>query len=160
MSKNKKILTMLARGGVSQNDITSILRCSKRDVSTAARVLKEHGLSLEDVEVMDAVAIDELLFPKAPRVKNEFYLQPELDTYVERKKKNRRIPVKQFWGEYCALATHAGLMSYSYQTFCEMFSELAERTDAKKHFTHDPGAKAYIDWALSEITGKAHYQCF
>jgi transposase len=147
MSKNKKILTMVARGGASQKDIASILRCSKRDVSSASKAIKQHDLSLERIETMDEAAIDELFFPKPAHEKNESYLQPEMEAYVERKKKNRKIPVKQFWGEYCALAAQAGLMSYSYQSFCEMFSEFAQRTDAVKHFTHDPGAKAYVDWA-------------
>ena len=80
-------------------------------------------------------------------MKNDAYLQPEIDAFVERKKRNRKIPVKQFWGEYCALASQAGLLSYSYQTFCEMFSEYAERTNAVRRFIHVPGAKVYIDWA-------------
>lgn len=156
MSKNKKILTMLTRGGVSQKEIASILHCSKRDVSVAARVIREHGLEPEQIEMMDAVAVDELFFPKAEREKNEAYLQPDMETYIERKKKHRKIPVKHFWGEYCELAAHAGLMSYSYQTFCEMFSDLAEKTGATKHFVHEPGAKYYIDWAgdVSWLTDK------
>jgi transposase len=99
------------------------------------------------IDEMDEVAISELFFPKEPRARNEAYLQPEIESFVGRKKRHRKIPVKQFWGEYCALAAQSGLASYSYQTFCEMFADAAGKTDAIRRFIHEPGAKAYIDWA-------------
>jgi transposase len=147
MPKYKKILSMVVRGGASQKDIASLLRCSKRDVSLAAKVIREHSLTAQVIQEMDEAAIDELFFPKELRAKNEAYLQPEIESFVERKKRHRRIPVKQFWGEYCACAQQAGLMSYSYQAFCEMFQAVAEKTDAVRRFVHEPGAKCYIDWA-------------
>ena len=62
------------------------------------------------------------------------------------------------WIEYCDEAAAEGRMSYSYQTLCEKFSEEAERLGATRHFWHEPGAKAYIDWALPLLTGKFHYR--
>jgi hypothetical protein len=157
--RNKKILTMLARGQTSQKDIASILHCSKRDVSLAAKAIREHDLSAEEIEGMDDVAIARLFLPAKPRAKNESYLQPDMEAFVERKK-NRKIPVKQFWGEYCASAEQARLASYSYQMFCEMFADVAQKTDAVRHFVHEPGAKAFIDWALPVTTENDHYQSF
>jgi transposase len=147
MPKYKKILSMVARGGTSQQDIASMLRCSKRDVSRAVKVLREHGLTTQAIEEMDETAISELFFSKEPRAKNEAYLQPEIESFVERKKRHTKIPIKQFWGEYCVLSQQSGLLSYSYQTFCEMFQAVAEKTDAIRRFIHEPGAKCYIDWA-------------
>lgn len=66
MSKDKKILTMLARGGMSQEEIAPILRCSKRDVSLAAKAIKEHGLCIGKITAMGEAAIDGAFFPKAP----------------------------------------------------------------------------------------------
>jgi transposase len=158
--KSKKILTMLARGQTSQKDIASILHCNKRDVSLAAKAIREHGLGTEEIEGMDDAAIAGLFLPAEPRAKNESYLQPDMEAFVERKKKNRKIPVKQFWGEYCASAAQAHLASYSYQTFCEMFADVAQKADAVRHFVHEPGAKAFIDWAgdtgwlTDKISGK------
>ena len=37
MSKNKKILLAVAKGGMSQPDIAALLHVSKRDVSAAAK---------------------------------------------------------------------------------------------------------------------------
>ena len=64
MSKNKKILMMLAKGGASQADIAAALRVSKRDVSAGAKAIKEYGLTFDAVSSMDADVIDDLFFPK------------------------------------------------------------------------------------------------
>ena len=66
---------------------------------------------------------------------------------VERKKRNRKLTVKMFWMEHCEAAAAAGKSAYSYQTFCEMFAEAAERAGARRRLAHEPGAKAYVDWA-------------
>ncbi|WP_172136220.1 hypothetical protein, partial [Adlercreutzia sp. ZJ473] len=101
MSKNKKILMMLAKGGASQSDIAAALHVSKRDVSAGARAIREHRLTFDAISSMDADAIDELFFPKEVREPNGAYLQQDMAPLVERKKKNRKLPVKLFWIEYC-----------------------------------------------------------
>lgn len=147
MSKNKKILLALTRGGMGQSTIASSLHVSKRSVSEAAKVVGEHSLTYEQVLGMDPAAIDDTFFPKEGRGPNPAYLQPDMPALVERKKKSRRMPVKYLWAEHCEQAAEQGKLSYSYQAFCEMFAEEAERMGAIRHFRHDPGAKAYIDWA-------------
>ena len=147
MSKNKKILMMLTKGGVSQSDIAAALHVSKRDVSAGAKAVKEYGLTFDAVSSMDADVVDDLFFPKEEREPNGAYLQPEMEPLVERKKRNRKLPVKLFWIEYCERAAADGKLAYAYQTFCEMFADAAERMDATRHFVHEPGAKCYIDWA-------------
>ena len=147
MSKNKKILMMLAKGGVSQSDVAAALHVSKRDVSAGAKAIREYGLTFDAVSSMDADVVDDLFFPKEEREPNDAYLQPDMEPLVERKKKNRKLPVKLFWIEYCERAAEEEKLAYAYQTFCEMFSETAERMDATRHFIHEAGAKCYIDWA-------------
>ncbi len=149
MSKNKQILLALLRGGSSQETIAATLHVSKRNVSVAAKVIAEYGLKFSDVMSMDATAIDDIFFPKekAGRKKEDSYLQPNIEALVERKKKNRKLPVKLMWAEYCDMAISAGKAAYSYQTFCDMFAQVAQTTGAARHFTHVAGEKAYIDWA-------------
>ena len=158
MSKNKKILLMLAKGDFSQADVAAALHVSKRDVSACAKVLRERSLTFEALSAMGATEVDDAYFPKDGRQPSEAYLQPDLAASVERKKKSPKLPVKLMWIEYCEEAAADDRLAYSYQTFCEMFSQEAERLDAKRHFAHEPGAKAYIDWALPLLTGKAHYR--
>lgn len=147
MSKNKKILMMLAKGGASQSDIASALHVSKRDVSAAAKVVKEHGLAFDAVASMDADAVDSLFFPKEEREPNGAYLRQDMAPLVERKKRNRKLPVKLFWMEYCERAESEGKLAYSYQMFARLFADEAEKLGATRHFAHEPGAKCYIDWA-------------
>ena len=155
MSKNKKILLMLAKGGFSQADVAAALHASKRDVSACAKVLRERSLTFEALGAMGAAEIDDAYFPKDGRRPSEAYLQPDLAAMFGSKKRSPKLPVKLMWIEYCEEAAAEGRMSYSYQTFREMFSEEAERLGATRHFRHDPGAKAYIDWALPVGNDKA-----
>ena len=162
MSKNKQILLALLKGGSSQDAIAATLHVSKRDVSAAAKAVSNHGLGFADVMAMDAAAIDDTFFPKrqAGRKKDDAYLQPDMEDLIERKKRNRKLPVKLMWGEYCDMAASAGMAAYSYQTFCDMFAKEAETTGAARHFAHVAGEKAYIDWAgdaaklTDRVTGK------
>lgn len=162
MSKNKQILLALLRGGVSQNAVAAQLHVSKRDVSAAARAISNYNLKFSDVMSMDPTAVDDTFFPKAPlgRKKNDAYLQPNMEALINRKKANRKLPIKLMWGEYCDMAASSNKLAYSYQTFCEMFAQVAKQTGAARHFTHIAGEKAYIDWAgdtskiTDRITGK------
>ncbi len=156
MSKNKKMLMMLAKGGVSQADIASALHVSKRDVSAGAKVVKEYGLTFDAISSMGCDVVDDLFFPKEKREPNDAYLQQDMAPLVERKKKNRKLPVKLFWIEYCERAEAEEKLAYSYQMFARLFAEEAERMGATRHFVHEPGAKCYIDWAgdVAHLTDK------
>lgn len=147
MSKRKRILLMLARGGLSQADVAAVLHVSKRDVSAASRMIRERGLTVDDVEAMTDADADGLFVVPGGGESGAGYLKPVMGPFVERRRRDRRLTVKMFWMEYCIQAASAGLMAYSYQTFCEMFSDEAERLGAVRHFRHEPGAKAFIDWA-------------
>lgn len=146
MSKRRKILLMLAKGGVSQSEVAAALHASKRDVSACARAMRERGLTCDAVSTMTEAEVDAMLAP--PREPAESaYLRPDMAALVERKGRNRKLTVKMFWMEHCVAAEGAGKRAYSYQTFCEMFSEAAERAGATRRLAHEPGAKAYVDWA-------------
>ena len=147
MSKRKRILLMLARGGLSQADVAAVLHVSKRDVSAASRMIRERGLTVDDVEAMTDADADGLFVVPGRGESGAGYLKPVMGPFVERRRRDRRLTVKMFWMEYCIQAASAGLMAYSYQTFCEMFSDESERLGAVRHFRHEPGAKAFIDWA-------------
>ena len=65
MSKKKKILLMLAKGGVSQSEAAAALHASKRDVSACARVLRERSLTFDDVSAMGVADVEGMLAPAA-----------------------------------------------------------------------------------------------
>ena len=147
MSKKKKILLMLAKGGVSQSEVAAALHASKRDVSACARVLRERSLTFDDVSAMGVADVEGMLAPAAGTPAESAYLQPDMGALVERKRRNRKLTVKMFWMEHCDEAAAAGRSAYAYQTFCEMFSKAAEKAGATRRLAHEPGAKAYVDWA-------------
>ena len=130
MSKKKKILLMLAKGGVSQSEVAAALHASKRDVSACARAIREHGIAFDDVSAMTEAEVDGMLAPSARGKAESAYLVPDMAPLVERKKRNRKLTVKMFWMEHCEEAASAGKSAYSYQTFCEMFADAAERAGA------------------------------
>ena len=146
MSKRKRVLLMLARGGHSQADVAAIVGCSKRDVSECARYLRTCGLGVGELEAMseaDAAA----LFARPPRKRDESHLQIDARALVERKSKNPRLPLKLMWAEHCEAAAAAHKLPYSYSQFCEIFSEAAKSAGATAHFAHEAGQKVYVDWA-------------
>ena len=153
---------MLLRGGSSQGEVAAVLHVSKRDVSEAAKAIKEHNLTYEAILGMDPIVVEDTFFPKEGRGrrKDDAYLQPDMRLYIEREKKCSKLPVKQFWQEYCSAALAQEKLAFSYQSFCEQFSSGAEKLGATWHFKHAPGEKAYIDWAgdvaklTDRITGK------
>ena len=147
MSKKRKILLMLAKGGVSQSEVAAALRASKRDVSACARAIRERGLAFDAVAAMGVAEVDAMLAPPAKEPAESAYLLPDMAPLVERKRRNRKLTVKMFWTGRCEEAAEAGKAAHSYQTFCEMFSDAAEKAGARRRLAHEPGAKAYIDWA-------------
>ena len=67
MSKYKRILMAVTKGGMSQSEVAASLHVSKRDVSAAARVAREHSLTFDQVSAMDAAAVDDTFFPRGAR---------------------------------------------------------------------------------------------
>ena len=120
MSKNKKILMMLAKGGASQSTIATVLHVGKRDVSSGAKAIREYGLMFDAVSSMDADVIDDLFFPKGEREPNGAYLQPDMEALVERKKRNRKLPVKLFWIEYCERTAAGDKLAYAYHVSAKL----------------------------------------
>lgn len=64
MAKMKKVLLMLLKGGNSQGEVAAVLHVSKRDVSEAAKAIREHNLTYEEILGMDPAAVEDKLFPK------------------------------------------------------------------------------------------------
>lgn len=159
MPNYKKVFAMLARGGVSQQDIAAICGCSKRDVSSAARYVRESGTPAEKMALMSEEEIRERAFPRKRRAKDPDYLQPDMETLVERKLRNTKLTVKQFWYEHCRQAAEAQMKPYSYPMFCEMFAAVASKAGVAATLRHEPGEKVFIDyagdvgWVTDKLTG-------
>lgn len=161
MKSKRDLLLAVARGGGTQEQLAGALGVSKRDVALAAAVLRDRGLTEEAVSGMTEAQVRAELFPRRAKEPDPAYLQPDMGPLLERKSRKTKIPVKLFWMEYCRDAADRGLLAYSYQDFCRKFSAEAERAGVAAHFDHEPGAKAYVDWAgdcaevRDRVTGRA-----
>lgn len=159
MPSYKRVFAMLAKGGASQQDIAAICGCSKRDVSSAARYARESGTPAEELALMSEDEIRERAFPRKRRAKNPDYLQPDMEAFVERKARNTKLTVKQFWYEYCGQAEEKRLRPYSYPAFCDMFADTACRAGVAATLRHEPGEKVFVDyagdvgWVTDKLTG-------
>ena len=108
MSKRKKILLMLAKGGASQSEVAAALRASKRDVSACARAIRERGLTFDAVAAMSAAEADAMVAPPEKGPSESAYLAPDMAPLIERKRRSRKLTVKMFWMEHCEAAAGAG----------------------------------------------------
>ncbi|WP_283170801.1 IS21 family transposase [Curtanaerobium respiraculi] len=147
MPNYKMVFSMLAKGGVSQQGIAAICGCSKRDVSSAVKYVRETGTPASKLAEMTDSELREKVFPRKERPRDAGHLQPDVESCVARKLRHPKLTVKQFWFEHCADADAVGLRPYSYQKFCEMFAEEAKREDVADRLKHEPGAKVFIDYA-------------
>lgn len=112
----KQVMTMLLRG-VSQSGTARAARCGKRDVSRAARVIRECSVDSALLASLSDREVAERWFPVRPRERAEGYLHPDLDACVERKGAYRRLPLKLLWYEYRDSAGREGLKAHGYQAF-------------------------------------------
>lgn len=63
LSKYKRILIAVTNGWMSQWMEAVSPHLSKRDVSTAVRIEREHSFTFEQVSAMDVAAVDGAFFP-------------------------------------------------------------------------------------------------
>lgn len=141
----KQVMTMLLKG-VSQSGTARAAHCSKRDVSRAARVIRECSVDSALLASLSDREVAERWFPARPRERAEGYLHPDLDACVERKGAYRRLPLKQLWYKYRDSAGREGLKAHGYQAFCRMFAARAAQLDVTARLEHVPGDKVFIDW--------------
>lgn len=87
MSKKKKILLMLAKGGVSQSEVAAALHASKRDVSACASAIRERDLTFDSVAAMSDAEADGMIAPPAKGPSESAYLAPDMTPLIERKKR-------------------------------------------------------------------------
>ena len=157
----KQVMTMLLRG-VSQSGTARAARCGKRDVSRAARVIRECSVDSALLASLSDREVAERWFPARPRERAEGYLHPDLDACVECKGAYRRLPLKLLWYEYRDSAGREGLKAHGYQAFRRVFAARAAQLDVTARLEHVPGDKVSGDWTgdcphlTDPVTGRQH----
>lgn len=160
MPSHKRVFAMLAKGGASQQGIAAICGCGKRDVSSAARCARESGTPAGGLAPMGEDEIREGAFPRKPRAKNPGYLQPDMEALVERRVRNAKLTVRQFWHEHCGRAEEERLRPYPHPMPCGMLAGAVGRAGVAATLGHGPGERVFVDhvgdvgWITDELTGR------
>ena len=144
MATKRKEIIRLLQEGVSQSDICQALHCSKRDVSAAARMFKDTGITQEALAAMSEGDVRQLLSTK--ELREAHYVEPDLDQ-ISKELKRPGVTRKLLWFEYGNTSTSGGLKLYSYQQFCKIVDRHLVTTKATMRLTHEPGRVIYVDWA-------------
>ena len=147
MSKYRRILLAITKGGISQSEIAASLHVSKRDVSAAAKVARERGLTFEQVGSMDEGAVTDTFFPEGGTQSQSLVPAARHGGPRREEEEEPEAPGQAPVAEHCDEVAERRKLSYSYQAFCEMLAAEAERLGATRHFEHEPSAKCYVDWA-------------
>ena len=140
-TKQKEIMRLLQEG-VSQNSICKALHCSKRDVSKAARMLKETGISEEALAELSEHDVRQLLQPEESH--ESLYVEPDFERVVQELARPG-VTRKLLWYRHGNTVLETGKKLYSYQQFCRLIDRHLTETQATMHLTHEPGRILYLD---------------
>lgn len=83
---------------------------------------------------MDAAAVDDAFFPREGRGPNPAHQRPDITALVERRKKNRRLPVKHLRAEHCGQAAEEAKLSCSYQALATAARYVALEESSMREF--------------------------
>lgn len=151
MASTREIITAVLFGD-TYNQISRKLKCSRRDVSTAHKIINTHQLTLTTLaQLSDQQLVD--LKPEGPATTQEsVYLSPDYATTLTRLKTNPHYTLLLDWRYYLSEASTTGKKPYSYSHFCEKFNTYVDTHDLHRTIAHQPGRTMQVDWAGDTIT--------
>ena len=142
-TKHTEIARLLEEGR-SQNEVVVALRCSKRDVSKVAKMIKELQMGSDTIAALDEETIRHMVSPPKERV--SIYIQPDFENLAKELSK-RGVTRKLLWYEYTNTTVAEGKALYQYSQFCHEFDRWLAKNKATARLVHIPGRVCYIDWA-------------
>ncbi len=112
--------------GLTYEEISDSVGCSRRDVSAVKKTVTTAGISAERFATMTAADIEQL-FPDGRKTVSQDYADPHFVSVVEEMKHNRYFTLQQGWVKY--LGSTSEQKKYSYSQYCALFSRFAAVTD-------------------------------
>jgi len=120
-------------------------RISHGSVCNIANKVKEIGLGIDALLEMSDEEMHALIYPSPPKQRWE----PDWNAIFQQKKAIRRATLQQFYERYCR-EVPVGIPSYSYPSFCRLFSEWARKNNhvaPQANVPREPGEKMEIDYS-------------
>jgi hypothetical protein len=96
MSTKRKEIARLLTEGRSQNEVVLALRCSKRDVSAVARMIRDIGLDSDTIASFDEETIRHMVSP--PKERASIYIKPDYEN-LAKELSRRGVTRKLLWHE-------------------------------------------------------------
>jgi len=146
VSKIREIVRLSA-GGVSQREISAVLRCSLATVSKTLKAARAKGIGWKELAGESEETARQLLFGPVERASG--YSQPDF-AWVERQLKRDGVNLSLLWDEYTRSCAAAGVKGYQYSQYCDLYARWRKEHGlqaARMRVKHVPGRLAEVDWA-------------
>ena len=144
MTQYREILRLTAMG-LSQRSIMDSAGCAQKTVVKVQRRARELKLSWSLDDTMTDAVLDEMLFPKAPKVSTTRQM-PDFD-YIRRELQRNGVNKKLLWTEYLEACRQSGGEPLMYSQFCYYIQQDEQRRRATMHISRKPGEQIEVDWA-------------
>ena len=157
MSKEKLILQLRTKG-YSQRRIADTLKVSRNTVAKVFKVLEEHPVSEDSLNILNDQELHQHLFPEESQV--PVLVTPDYD-YVHKELLKSGVTLKLLWEEYVDSCRRSGKPPYMYSQFCKLYQDYVNQHRLTMHIRHKPGDKLMVDWTgtplplFDKLTGKS-----
>jgi transposase len=132
MRKIKECLRMKWSCGLSHEKIAKALGLSKGVVSKYAQLAVAAGLDWERVSSLDETELQHLLIPSAKRTRGT---RPVPDWAIAHREMHKKgVTLQLLWEEY--VNAHAGVDTYRYTQFCNLYHGYAATLKRKRSINH------------------------
>jgi len=143
MTKIKEILRLSSQG-ISQRNISSILKCSRNTVSKVLKRAEELEMLWPHKQEYSDPELQELFFPSV-KVTSK-HMTPDYE-YIHNELMKSSVTLKLLWSEYCEQARLSGKHPLMYSQFCNLYQKHSRVKRATMTLHHKPGERIEVDWA-------------
>ena len=144
MTHYREILRLRSMN-LSQMNIAASCGASKKTVNKVLKAAGEHGISWPLADTMTDAALEEMLFPKVPKVSSTKQM-PDFD-YIRKELLRNGVNKKLLWTEYLETCRQSGGEPLMYSQFCYYIQQDEQRRRATMHISRKPGEQIEVDWA-------------
>lgn len=149
MANFKEIMAMCL-DGASYSRITTVLGCSRRDVSRVKAIIAEESITAESFRLLPPGWLASR-FSDGRSNRRQAYDQPDFKALAQRLKNNRHLTRNQLWMDYLAAESADGEVKYQYSQFCAGLRDYLRVNDLDGVVEHEPGQELYVDWAGDKV---------
>jgi transposase len=139
-----KQLIQLESSKLSTREACRALNLSHGAVCKYRNVVREAGLSWEEVQQLDEAELERRIWQARPERTPRLAVLPDCAWIHTELKRHRHVTLQLLWDEYHDMHGAAGLR---YSAFCERYRQWAKRLQRSMRQRHYAGEKLFVDYA-------------